>query len=105
MRNVRVNDYHDLVSAVTGGGPKPIPSHVSFDVRWHGHGDHKKIRDKKFGFEGQYVTGVATISFTTSHDGTGVVYKSDPASQHNPTVKEGGAGSPAVGQERNGIFH
>jgi hypothetical protein len=99
-----VKDYHDFFNAVKGGGPKPVPSHVSFDVRWHGHGHHSKIRDKKFGFEGQYVTGGATISFTTSDDGRGVVYRSDPAGQHNPTVKEGGAGSPAVGHERNGIF-
>jgi hypothetical protein len=77
---------------------------VSFDVRWHGHGHQSKIRDKKFGFEGQYVTGAATISFTTSDDGRGVLYTSDPAGQHNPTVKEGGAGPPAVGHERNGVF-
>jgi hypothetical protein len=104
MSNVPVKDYHDIVTAVTGKGPKPIPSHVGFDVRWHGHGSHKKIHDKTFGFEGQYVTGGATITFTTSHDGGKVVYNSKSAGQYNPTVKQGGAGSPAVGSELNGIF-
>jgi hypothetical protein len=103
-RNVGVKDYHDIINAVGGGGPKPVPSHASFDVRWHGHGRHHKIRDKTFGFEGSYVTGKATIRFTASQDGGGVVYRSDPAGQYNPTTKQGGAGLPAVGQERNGTF-
>jgi hypothetical protein len=102
-RNVRVKDYHDIISAVTGQGPTPVPSHVSFDVRWHGHGERRTIRDKTFGFEGRYVTGKATISFTASQDG-GVIYKSDPAGQYNPTVNQAGAGPPAIGNERNGVF-
>ena len=103
-RNVRVNDYHDILNAVLGGGPKPLPSHVSFDVRWHGHGRRRRIRDRTFGFAGDYVTGRTTVSFTASDDGAGVVYRSDPVGQYNPTVKQGGAGPPAVGNQRNGIF-
>jgi hypothetical protein len=103
-RNVGLKDYHDFFSAIQGRGPKPVRSHVSFDVRWHGHGQRHKIRDKKFRFQGGYVTGKATISFMASQDGGGVVYTSDPAGQYNPTPKQGGAGSPAVGQERNGTF-
>jgi hypothetical protein len=103
-RNVRVKDHHDILSAIQGGGPRPIPSQVSFDVRWHGRGQHRKIRDKKFGFEGQYITGPATVSFTAKRDGSDVVYRSVATGQYNPTVKQMGAGSPAVGRERNGIF-
>ena len=103
-RNLHVKDFHDFFNAVFHNGGAPVPGRVSFDVRWHGRGHHSKIRDKKFGFEGEYVTGGATISFTAADDGRGVVYRSDPAGQHNPTVKEGGAGLPAVGHERNGIF-
>ena len=99
-----MSDYHDFVNAVFGGGPTPLPSHVSFDVRWSGNGERRKIRDETFGFAGQYVTGDATVSFTASDDGGGVLYTSDPAGQHNPTLAEGGAGSPAVGHERNGVF-
>jgi hypothetical protein len=102
--NVPVKDHHDVVHAITGGGPTPIPSRVSFDVRWHGHGAHRHIRDKTFGFEGNYVTGKATIAFAASHDGHGVIFKSSSVGQHNPSVKQGGSGPPAIGQERNGVF-
>jgi hypothetical protein len=77
---------------------------VSFDVHWHGNGEHKRIRDQKFGFEGHYVEGGATIHFTASNDHNGVVYRSEPTGQYNPTVKQGGAGSPAVGKQQNGVF-
>ena len=103
-RNVPVKDYHDIINAVFHSGPKPIPSHVSFDVRWHGGGRHRKVRDKEFGFEGHYVTGQATVQFTASNDAQGVVYRSDPAGQYNPSAKTGGAGSPAVGKQQNGVF-
>jgi hypothetical protein len=103
-RNMRVKDFHDFLSAVNGGGPKPVVSHVSFDVRWHGGGQHRKLHDKKFGFEGEYVSGPATVTFTAGQDGSNVVYRSDPSGQYNPTVKQMGAGSPAFGRERNGTF-
>ncbi len=103
-RNVPVTDYHDGISAVLGGGPTPLPSHVSFDVRWAGRGERKKIRDETFGFTGRYTTGEANIRFTASDDGAGVVYRSDPDGQYSPTPDQGGAGSPAVGHERNGVF-
>ena len=60
--NVAVTDYHDIVNAIFGGGPTPLPSHVSFDVRWHGGNDHKQIRDARFGFAGVFVDGPATIT-------------------------------------------
>jgi hypothetical protein len=101
---VEVKDYHDIINAVVRNGPKPIPSKVSFDVRWHGGGHHRKVRDQKFGFEGHYVTGKATVKFTASNDSGSVVYSSDPAGQYNPTAKQGGAGSPAVGTQQNGVF-
>jgi hypothetical protein len=77
---------------------------VSFDVRWVGGGARQKIRDHTFGFVGHYVTGPAMITFTASNDRSGVIYSSEPAGQYNPTVDQGGAGSPAVGHERNGVF-
>jgi hypothetical protein len=101
---VQVTDYHDFLNAVLGGGPKPVASLVSFDVRWHGHGHHRTLRDKKFGFEGKYITGPTTVTFTARQHGSNVVYRSVRAGQYNPTVKQMGAGSPALGQERNGVF-
>ena len=102
--NVAVTDYHDFFSAVFGGGPTPVPAHVSFDVRWSGGGERTKIRDETFAFWGHYVTGDATVSFTASNDNTGVTFTSDPAGQYNPSPEQGGSGPPAVGHEHNGVF-
>ena len=81
-----------------------MSSHVSFDVRWHGHGQRRTVHDRAFGFEGHYLTGSTTVSFTASRDGGRVIYRSDPSGQYNPTVKQGGAGPPAAGLELNGTF-
>ena len=101
---VAMPDFHDGFSAIFGGGPEPIPSHGSFDCRWAGHGEAQRIDDDTFDFTGRFVTGPATISFSASNDGDDVVYNSDPAGQFNPGPEDNGAGSPAVGHERNGIF-
>ena len=102
--NVAVTDYHDFFNAVLGGGPEPSPSHVNFDVRWSGHGHPQHIRDTTFGFVGDYVAGPATINFTAWDESGHVLFRSEPHGQYNPTPDEGGAGSPAVGRERNGVF-
>jgi hypothetical protein len=102
--NVAVTDYHDIVNAIFGGGPTPLPAHVSFDVRWSGHGHPQHIRDETFGFVGHYVAGPATINFLAKDDAGNVLFSSDPQGQYNPTQDQGGAGSPAVGHERNGVF-
>lgn len=104
LTNVAILDYHDFFNAVVGGGPQPVPSHVSFDVRWAGGGDRLKLRDEDFGFGGQFVTGAATISFTARQDGSNVTYTADTAGQYNPGPEQGGAGSPAIGHERNGVY-
>jgi hypothetical protein len=102
--SVAITDYHDIVNAIFGGGPTPLPSHVSFDVRWKGHGRPQRIRDATFGFVGDYVAGPATITFVAKDDAGNVLFRSDPHGQYNPTPDQGGAGSPAVGRERNGVF-
>ena len=104
LSNVAVRDFQDVLTAVMGGMPAPVPAHVSFVVRWAGHGKARRIRDRRFRFSGRYVPGPATIAFTASNDGSGVTYTSDPAGQRNPGPGEGGAGSPAVGRQRNGVF-
>jgi hypothetical protein len=103
-QSVEVTDYHDFFNAVFGGGPDPIPSRVSYEVVWAGHGERRHVRDETFGFVGEFVAGPATITFTASDDGGNVIYHSDAAGQYNPGPEEGGAGSPAVGHERNGVF-
>jgi hypothetical protein len=97
--NVPVTDFHNFFIAVglSQPPPDPLPSHVSFDVRWTGNGTRQVIRDDTFRFNGHYVNCGATISFTASNDGGDVIYSSDAAGQYN-------VGQPGVGHERNGVF-
>jgi hypothetical protein len=98
-KNVPVTDFHNFFIAVglSPPPPAPLPSHVSFDVRWSGTGTRQKIRDDTFGFTGHYVNSNATISFAASNDGGDVIYSSNAAGQYN-------VGQPGVGHERNGVF-
>jgi hypothetical protein len=96
-QSVKVTDYHDFFNAVLGGGPTPLPSRVSYDVRWAGGGGHETIRDATFGYLGDFVPGPASITFEAMDDHGAVIYRSDAAGQTN-------VGQPAVGVERNGVF-
>jgi hypothetical protein len=60
-----------------------------------GH-DRKRIRDKTFGFVGDYVPTKAHIHFRVSDDRRRVAYTSEPKGQ---TTVSGG-----IGHERNGVF-
>jgi hypothetical protein len=97
--HVPVTDFHNFFIAVglSEPPPAPVPSHVSFDVRWAGSGDRQAIRDDTFGFAGHYVACNATINFTASNDGGDVIYRADTTGQYN-------VGQPGVGRERNGVF-
>jgi len=95
---LKTQDFHDILNAFgLVQGPPPVPSRVSFDVEWAGHGAAVDLHDATFGFTGHYVEGPARISFTASNDTGSVVYGSDPAGQTNPAP-------PAVGTEQNGVF-
>ena len=94
----KIEDYHDILNSIgLVQGAAPVPSRVSFDVRWAGHGDAMDVHGPTFGFIGHYVTGPATISFTASNDNSNVVDTSGPTGQTN-------AGRPGVGTEQNGVF-
>ena len=95
--SVKVEDFTSVPDSIFGGGPPPIPSRVSYDVRWAGGGGSSAIRDSDFHFVGEYVTGPATISFTAFNEHGDVIYSSDPTGQLNGLP-------PAVGTERNGVF-
>ena len=88
---------HKELNKVLGGGPTPLPSRVSYDVRWAGGGGHQAIRDSTFGFVGEFAPGPASITFEAMDDHGRVIYRSDSAGQSN-------VGQPAVGTERNGVF-
>jgi hypothetical protein len=91
-----VDDYHDFTNAVAPTPANVKPSHVSFDVRWHGGNTVSNIRDETYGFVGSFVSADATIDFKCRNDGSPVVYRSHPVDQI--TVSGG------TGRERNGVF-
>ena len=95
-KGLAMPDYHDFFNAISPA-PRTKPGHVSFDVRWHGDGARKRVRDAAFGFAGKFVGGTATIEFSARDDRRGVVYTSVA---HGQTT----VGSSAVGFERNGVF-
>jgi hypothetical protein len=95
VRRLAIPDFGSFANSVSPD-PTTVPGHVSFDVRWLGGGARSHIRDAAFGFAGDFVAGDVRIAFTARDDGTGVVYRSDPAGQ---TTVSGG-----VGRERNGVF-
>jgi hypothetical protein len=97
LENYAIPDYRDILNAL-GVSPTPappVPSHVTFDVRWEGGGERLNVRDETFGFAGEFVGSDATISFSATNDG-GATYTSVAAGQ--TTVNS------AVGHERNGLY-
>ena len=96
MENVAIPDFTNFPNAISPSpDPAPIPSHVTFDVIWHGGGDRLNVRDETFGVAGEYVGSEATISFAVANDG-GPTFTSVASGQSN-------VGS-AVGRERNGVY-
>ena len=95
-RHLAVPDFHDFLNAVSPS-PASQPGHVSFDVHWHGDPHDKQwIRDRTFGFEGEFVPCEVTIDFRVKDDHSDVVYTSVG---HGQTTVGG-----AIGHERNGVF-
>ena len=93
-----VPDFGNFFNAISPmPDPPPVPSKVSFEVRWEGGGDVQEIEDATFGFRGEYVTGDASISFRCQNEHSDVEYRSDPEEQSN-------VGSPGVGTEQNGVY-
>jgi hypothetical protein len=93
--NVQVFDFHDIVNALFGGGPAPIPAVVSFKVEWSGVVDRVSITNPANGFAGEYVRGQAQMEWTaTSGD---FQYASAPLSTSSSEFAE-------LGHERNGSF-
>jgi len=96
--NLSVPDYGNFFNAISPApDPPPVPSHVSFEVTWPGHGAVTDIDDDVFDFSGRYVISDATIAFTARNDGSSIVYQSNPDGQISFDA--------GVGRERNGIFH
>jgi hypothetical protein len=98
VQALKIPDFHDILNSLgLVPGPPPVPSRVSFEVRWAGHGAPVDLHDATSGFSGHYVPGPATISFTASNNSSSVVYSSDATGQSD-------VGTPGVGTEQNGVF-
>ena len=93
--DVHVFDFHDIVNALFGGGPAPVPAIVSFKVEWSGVDDRVAIMNPANGFAGEYVRGQAQMEWTaTSGD---FRYVSAPLSTSSSGFAE-------LGHERNGSY-
>jgi hypothetical protein len=95
-QHMAVPDFHDFLNAVSPD-PASKRAHASFEVHWRGDpSDRTRIRDRTFGFVGEFVPCEVTIAFRVSDDRSDVVYTSVAGGQ---TTVGGG-----VGHERNGRF-
>jgi len=92
-------DYIDIFNSagVTKPPIKPIPSEVSFDVRWRGKAAPVHIRDATNHFVGDFIDSLATIAWSARQPSTHFAFTSAPANT-SKTI------SGVIGRERNGSF-
>lgn len=86
-------DFFNIVNALFGGGPTPVPASVSFDVRWSGRSSTGKVDDAANDFTFNFVQGAATMTWTVTS--SGATYTSAGPSTNVFAV---------IGKERNGLF-
>jgi hypothetical protein len=99
LANWSVPDYTDIFNSagVTQPPIKPIPSVVSFDVRWRGKATPVHIRNTTNHFVGDFIDSLATIAWSAWQPSTHFAFISGPAAK-TTTV------SGVIGRERNGSF-
>ena len=93
LRDVDVEDYHDIVNALKEG--PSVPADVSFHIGWHGVQKRVHLRDQKNHFVGDYIEDQATMAWNAERKG--FIFVSDPASTSFTNFAE-------IGHERNGVF-
>jgi hypothetical protein len=90
-----VLDHHDFGNALFGGGPAPVPSTVSFTVRWQGVTRRENVKNAADGHGGEFVFGAAQMAWQgTAGD---YVFQSDPLATSSSSFA-------VLGHERNGVF-
>jgi hypothetical protein len=95
VSDVAVTDYGNIVNALFGGGPAPMPATVSFEVRWSGVLERANIVNPDNGFAGEFVRGHAQMEWSAAVGDFSFV--SGPASTSSSIFAE-------IGHERNGSF-
>ncbi len=96
--NVPIFDYGQIPNALFGGGPAPVPGHVSYKIAWSGVDSRVNIQNTDpvyGGFAAEFVRGHAQMEWSaTAGD---YQFVSAPLATSSSLFAE-------VGQERNGIF-
>jgi len=94
-----IPDFTDIFNSAGLTQPPlaPIPSIVSFDVRWRGKAAPVPFRDTTNHFVGDYVDSTATITWSAEQRATDFSFASHDA-KDTTTV------SGVIGRERNGVF-
>jgi hypothetical protein len=98
LRDWAIQDWTDIFNSVGLTKPPhaPIPSAVTFDVRWQGTAAPTHIRDETNHFVGDFIDSTATIVWSAVQRSRHFAFSSDEAG--TTTI------SGVIGQERNGVF-
>jgi hypothetical protein len=96
--NAAIIDYGNIGNALFGGGPAPVPGHVSYTVVWSGVSDRLNIKNADpvyGGFAGEFVRNSAQMEWTATVGD--LQFVSAPLATSASSFAE-------IGHERNGIF-
>jgi hypothetical protein len=97
---VAIDDYGNIGNALLGGGPAPIPGHVSFTVEWVRAGDPFTVDNDDDpslggGFEAKFLPSAAQMEWTARVGD--LKFDSDPLVTSSSVFAE-------IGKEANGVF-
>jgi len=95
VKDIAVLDFGDLVNALLGGGPPPVPATLSFDIRWHDPTERVRVRDRANDFAATLTRTSAQMEWSARVGDFEFV--SDPLDTSSSSFAE-------IGHERNGRF-
>jgi hypothetical protein len=93
--DLHMQDYFDLVNAVVGGGPRPVPSIVSYRVEWTAAGAVNEFDNVAQQFRGEFRNAFARMEWsarTADFDFVSAIATSTTDAAQ-------------LGSERNGTFY
>ena len=64
VRALHMPDYADFPNAVVGGGPRPVPSIVSYRVEWTATGSASPVDNAAQQFRGEFRNAVAQMAWS-----------------------------------------
>jgi len=96
VRDLHVQDYTDIVNAVSGVGPSPVPSVVSYRVEWEAAGAVNAFDNPGQQFRGAFRVASARMTWTARTPDFNFV--SAPMEASNADFAQ-------LGTERNGALY